>query len=74
MAYHFCPQRNIWDVFRKGWLTVELLNITLVTEGFFLGTLRTNSWELNFSRTKFLELIFLELTGRLLIYCWCLEF
>ena len=41
-------------------------------EGFFLGTFRTNSWELNFLRTKFFMTCFLELTGRLLICGWCL--
>ena len=48
--------------------------VLLTTEGFFLGTFRTNSWELNILRTKFIMTYFLELTGRLLIYCWCLEF
>ena len=43
-------------------------------EGFVLGTFRTNSLEHNFLRTKFFETYFLELAGRLLIYCWCLEF
>ena len=48
--------------------------MTSHNECFFLETFITNSWELYFSRTKFFETYFLELTGRLLIYCWCLEF
>ena len=46
-------------------------------EDFFLRTFKTNSWELDFLEffiTKFLVTYFLELTGRLLIYCWHLEF
>ena len=40
---------------------------SLIDEGSLYGDFRTNSWELNFSRTKFFELTFLELNGRLLI-------
>ena len=44
--------------------------IVKINEGFYLGTFRTNSWELNFSRTKFFETYILGLNTIVNFYSW----
>ena len=65
---------EVWEHYDEDGKWIAYVQLHMVCEGFFLGTFRTNSWELNFLRTKFFETYFLELTGRLLKYCWFLVF